>query len=138
MDHNNSQHQTETTTQFDGFEPLLANYLYCPNQFFDVCIRNCSRGTVRIVAYMLRQTLGWLDREGNPIRQAIHVTYSDLIRKAGVSRGAIGKAITDAVSGGFIECSQVATQSRKGQSAESAVYSLRWQSLRIHEVVTLV
>lgn len=126
MDHNNSQRQNETTSPFAGFEPLSANYLYCPNQFFDLCIRNCSRGTVRIVAYLLRQTLGWLDREGNPISQTIRVTYSDLIEKAGVSRGAISKAMSDAVAAGFIECCNIAAPSRKGQTAASASYVLRW------------
>ena len=126
MDQNSSQHQPESTTSFAGFEPLSANYLYCPNQFFDLCIRNCSRGTVRIVAYQLRQTLGWLDREGNPINQTIRVTYSDLIAKAGVSRGAISNAMSDAVAAGFIECCASAAPSRKGQTAESASYSLRW------------
>ena len=78
------------------------------------------------MAYLHRQTLGWLDREGNPISQTIRVTYSDLTEKAGVSRGAISKAMSDAVAAGFIECCNVAAPSRKGRNAASASYALRW------------
>ena len=55
------------STEFQGFEPLTGNFLYCPNQFFEVCLPNYSRGVVRLVAFMLRKTLGWLDKDGNPI-----------------------------------------------------------------------
>ena len=87
---------------FPGFEPLTGNFLYCPNQFFDVCLPNYSRGVLRLVAFMLRRTLGWLDKDGNPIEQDVKVSYSDLISKAGVSRGAARKAIEEAIEGGFI------------------------------------
>lgn len=116
----------KSASSFAGFEPLTANYLYCPNQFFDVCLPNCSRGAIRIVAFMLRETLGWLDKEGNPLKQEIKVTYRDLIEKAGVSRGAIGPALQEATQAGFIECSQDGQSNAAGQSATSAVYSLRW------------
>ena len=92
--------------EFNGFEHLTANYLYCPNQFFEVCLPNYSRGTVRLVAYMLRKTLGWLDKEGNPVEQNINISYRDLIAEAGISRGAIRKALDEAVAGGFITCIQ--------------------------------
>ena len=52
-------------TPFQGFEPLTANFIYCPNQFFDVCLPHCSRGAVRFVAYLLLRTLGWRDENGN-------------------------------------------------------------------------
>jgi len=52
---------------FPGFEPFDANYVYCPNQFFEVCLSMRSRGVVRLVAYMIRRTLGWLDRNGKPV-----------------------------------------------------------------------
>jgi hypothetical protein len=113
---------------FRGFEPLDANYVYCPNQFLDVCLPNCSRGAVRIVAYLLRQTLGWLDEQGNPRQQDIVVTYNDLINKAGVSRGAISAALNEAVAGGFIERCQEASARSAGTAGQSAVYRLRWDA----------
>ena len=56
---------------FLGFEHVTANFIYCPNQFFDVCLPNCSRTVIRIVAYMLLRTLGWLDSNGDPIEQNV-------------------------------------------------------------------
>ncbi len=114
--------------EFNGFEHLTANYLYCPNQFFEVCLPNHSRGTVRLVAYMLRKTLGWLDKEGNPIEQNISISYRDLITEAGISRGSIRKALDDAVAGGFITCIQKGKANGNNQSAETACYALRWSS----------
>jgi hypothetical protein len=112
--------------EFNGFEHLTANYLYCPNQFFDVCLPNHSRGTVRLVAYILRKTLGWLDEEGNPVEQDITISYRDLITEAGISRGAIRKALDDAVKGGFITCIHSGKANENNQSAEMACYTLRW------------
>ncbi len=114
--------------EFNGFEHLTATYLYCPNQFFEVCLPHHSRGTVRLVAYMLRKTLGWLDKEGNPIEQNISISYRDLINEAGISRGAIRKALDDAVTGGFIVCIQKGNANGNNRSAETACYSLRWSS----------
>ncbi len=77
---------------------------------------------------MLRQTLGWLDEQGKPKRQDIRITYRDLIEKAGVSRGAIGPAIREAIDRGFIECRQQASKKSANSSGQSAEYSLRWDS----------
>ncbi|QDT91504.1 MULTISPECIES: hypothetical protein [Gimesia] len=112
--------------KFNGFEHLTANFLYCPNQFFDVCLPHHSRGTVRLVAYMLRKILGWLDAEGNPIEQNIGLSYHDLIHEAGISRGAIRSALDEAVAGGFIACLQPGRANGHNQTAETAHYRLRW------------
>jgi len=114
--------------KFNGFKHLTANYLYCPNQFFEVCLPHHSRGTVRLVAYLLRKTLGWLDREGNPIEQEISISYRDLINEAGISRGAIRKALDEAVMAGFIICIQPGKANGNNQAAETAQYALRWDT----------
>lgn len=121
-------HQRPDPTPFRGFEPLTANYLYCPNQFFDVCLVNSSRGVVRIVSYLLRETLGWLDKQGNPRQQEITVSYSDLVRQVGVSRGAIAPALQEAVAAGFIERQQSGRAKSAGESGQSAIYRLRWSA----------
>ncbi|MCA9082026.1 MAG: hypothetical protein KDA58_15800, partial [Planctomycetaceae bacterium] len=113
---------------FAGFEPLTGNYVYCPNQFLDVCLPHCSRGAVRIIAYVLRQTLGWLDEQGQPIRQDIVIRYRDLIEKAGVSRGAIGPALDEALRLRFLQCRRESQQQVRGQAAQSAEYALRWST----------
>lgn len=113
---------------FRGFEHYTANFVYCPNQFFDVCLPICSRGTLRLVAFLLHKTLGWLDENGEPIEQDIAVSYGEMVAKAGISRGAIRKAIDEAIAGGFIECVRSGRRNAKRQTAETAQYRLRWDS----------
>jgi len=113
---------------FAGFEPLHSNYVYCPNQFLDVCLPNCSRGAVRIVAFVLRQTLGWLDSEGQPLQQDIAVSYRDFIDRAGVSRGGVKKAVTEAFDRGFIEQVEEARPKGKGRTSQTAAFRLRWSN----------
>ena len=105
--------------EFAGFAPLEGNFLYCPNQFFEVCLRNHSRGAVRLVGYLLLKTLGWLDGKGLPVEQQIRVTYRELIAHAGISRGALSGAIDEAIIAKFIE--RVAT-------SPAATFALRWDS----------
>ncbi|MEZ6129012.1 MAG: hypothetical protein R3C59_10035 [Planctomycetaceae bacterium] len=120
------QSDDASSANFPGFEPLDANYVYCPNQFLDLCLPNCSRGAVRIAGYLLRETLGWLDKNGQPLKQQIIVRYRDLIQKAGVSRGAIGPALAEAVQSGFIQCCQSAEHKSAGNAGQSAMYALHW------------
>lgn len=116
----------ESSCAFPGFEPLESNYVYCPNQFFDVCLKHCSRGALRIVGFVLRETLGWLDSNGQPIRQDIEVTYQNLISKAGVSRGAIGPALREAVAAGFLDCLRSGQPKALKNPSRSGLYRLRW------------
>jgi hypothetical protein len=111
---------------FGGFLPLTANFLYCPNQMFDVCLPHASRGVVRLVAYLLRRTLGWLDQNGNPIEQRITVSYRDFIHSANVSRGAITKVIADAIAAGFVRRVRRGRANADGQAGEAARFELRW------------
>ncbi len=120
------------TDGFPGFEHLTANYIYCPNQFFDVCLPHCSRGAVRLVAYLLRRTLGWLDANGDPIEQDIQVTYQELINEARISRGAISKAINEAITAGFIVQVRAGRPDGRERPSESACYMLRWDSERAY------
>ncbi len=112
--------------QFNGFEHLTANYIYCPNQFFEVCLRHQSRGCVRLVAYILRKTLGYLDKHGNPIKEDIRISYADISKYAGISTRSIPKALSDAESGKFISCVTAGIANSRGQSGQAAEYRLRW------------
>ena len=78
---------------FRGFALPTSNTTYTPNQFFDVCLNHCSRGCVRLVAFLIRKTLGWCDAEGNPQSELHLVSYSDF-EQAGISRA---KALVCAV-----------------------------------------
>ena len=69
------------------FESLSSNYIYCPNQYFDVCVPNCSRGAVRLVGHVLFKTLGWLDKNGQPIyREDGKVMKSELYFRPSIDK----------------------------------------------------
>lgn len=114
---------------FEGFQHLDANYIYCPNQFFEVCLRHHSRVCVRLVAYMLRRTLGWLDSHGNPITQDISISYLDLQRNARISTRSIPAAIAQAERGGFVECVTPGAPNASGQRGQTGCYKLRWNEI---------
>jgi hypothetical protein len=113
---------------FPGFAAPSSNTTFTPNQFFDVCVPNYSRGVVRLVAFLIRQALGWCDAEGNPQHERICVSYGELVTKAGIARSEIRKTLDAALKGGFIECVHTGQPSRAYSPAESAHYQLRWDS----------
>ncbi|MES2595769.1 MAG: hypothetical protein V4662_10560 [Verrucomicrobiota bacterium] len=114
---------------FRGFKAPTSNTTFAPNQFFDVVIPNFSRGVVRIVAYLIRKTLGWCDADGNPQETQIEVTYSELERKAGVSRDMIREALDAALSSHLIQCVTVGRPKLAHDSGQSACYQLCWSPL---------
>lgn len=116
----------ESSAPFIGFTSLDANFLYCPNQFLDVCLPYFSRSVVRVVAFFLDQTLGWLDADGNPINHHVTISYRQLIASAGISHGAIRTALDEAITAGFIVCVREGRPAAAGESAIPATYALRW------------
>lgn len=111
---------------FAGFASPSSNTTYTPNQFFDVCLPHRSRGCVRIVAYMLRRTLGWSDEHGNPVHERFSISYDDLIHHAGVSRDMIRGSLDEAMEYGFIQCLRKPSANRSGVRGVSGLYELRW------------
>ena len=87
---------------FSGFALLQSNTTYTPNQFFDVVLRHSSRGCVRLVAYMIRRSLGWCDENGKPTEEQMQVSYNQLVSDAGISKGALRPAIDEALKHHFI------------------------------------
>ena len=119
--------EPEVTAQpFKGFKPPTSSTTYTPNQFFDVVLPNASRGCLRLVAFLIRKTLGWSDEHGNPQNEHTHVSYRELIEEAGVSRGAIKDAIEEAVAKRYIDCLRFGQPHKAGEEGFSALYSLRW------------
>jgi hypothetical protein len=118
----------QATSTFQGFKAPTSNTTYTPNQFFDVVIPNFSRGVVRIVAYLLRKTLGWCDANGNPQEEQIVVSYSELENKAGVSRDMIRSALDDALAGHLLECVTAGRPKLAHDAGQSACYQLCWSS----------
>jgi len=120
-----SQNLLTTEKKFIGFTRPTSNTTYTPNQFFDVCLPHYSRGCVRVVALMLRLTLGWSDEEGNPQRVEHLATY-DHFERAGISRSMIRPALQEAIQGHFVRCVREPRQQRRGQEAVSGMYELNW------------
>ena len=119
---------SEGKTSFPGFAPPTSNTTYTPNQFFDVVLPNSSRGCVRIVAYLLRKTLGWCDALGNPQHEQIAVSNSELERRAGVGHDMIRSALDEAVGMHFIQCVHAGRARSAGDAGETAVYALKWDA----------
>lgn len=113
------------SARFAGFALPTSNTTYTPNQFFDVCLPHSSRGCVRLVSRMIRKTLGWCDAEGRPQQEQIRLSYADL-EAAGISRGMIKSAVTEAIESNFIRCVREARPKSAGEPAVSALFELNW------------
>jgi len=123
--HNHREAQG-TRRAFYGYAPPTSSTTYTPNQFFDVVLPHASRGCLRLVAYLIRKTLGWSDQHGNPQNPEAFVSYRELIEQAGISRGAIKDAIQEALDKRFIQCLRFGQPHRPGEEGFSALYSLKW------------
>lgn len=122
----------EVTLPFAGFPDFKSNVTFVPIQFFTVVIPHCSRGTVRIVGYVLRKVLGWVDQDGNPRQEQLRFTYRELVEQAGVSRNLVGKALKEAVARHCLRCVRPVQPHTAGQRARSAVYELCWDPSEDH------
>ncbi len=91
---------------FAGFAPLSANYLHCPNQFFDTCVRFCRRGEIRLIGYLVFQSYRLLDDKGRPSSTTITIKHSELRRAINVSTGALNEIIDGCDRKNFIECTR--------------------------------
>lgn len=115
-----------STTPFNGFAAPTSNTCYVPNQFFDVCLRHRSRGCVRLVAYLIRQTLGWSDAEGRPLRERFSFSYATLIHEAGVGRDSIRTALAEAEKYHLVRCLRRPVAYQSGTTAQVGLYELCW------------
>jgi hypothetical protein len=121
------QHLTSAVAaRFEGFRLPTSNTTYTPNQFFDVCLPHYSRGVVRLVAYVIRKTLGWCDAHGNPQSEQHRISFNELERNAGISRDMIRSAVDEAIAGHFIRRVQLGAPNCAGKAAQTAVYELVW------------
>ena len=119
-----------TENQFRGFPEFRSNVLYCPKQFFTVVVPHSSVNCIRVVAHMLRKTLGWVDENGDPLQEQHAFSYRDLEQAAGVSHSRLGEALDDALKFNFIRRVQKARMQIQGVAAKSAAYEVRWDDQR--------
>ena len=115
--------------EFPGFPDFRANVTFVPLQFFTVVLPHRSRGCVRLVGYMIRRLLGWVDTDGNPTRARLEFSYRELMNEAGLSRDSIAEALTEALAHQLIECVRVPRPDRPGLPAQSGIYALRWSDV---------
>ena len=123
-----------SSTGFRGFTPLNANFVFCPNQFFDVCLRYGSRGEIRLVSHLLRKTIGFLDDQGEPVDATPQLSYSDLVRNAAISRSMIGESLKDACSHHYISCVKPGSVGKKGNAGCAPRYAIKWDILNSYTV----
>lgn len=114
--------------EFPGFPDFRANVTFVPIQFFTVVLPRQPRGVVRVIGYALRKVLGWVDEHGNPTREQLQFTYRELIEQAGISRGAIGESLQEAVAGNLLRCAQAPSPHLAGQTAQSGIYEICWDA----------
>lgn len=116
-------------SEFPGFPDFRANVTFVPLQFFTVVLPHRSRGCVRLVGYMIRRLLGWVDTDGNPTQARLEFSYRELRKEAGLSREAIAEAVAEALAHQMIECVRAPRPDRPGQPAQSGIYALRWSDV---------
>ncbi len=128
MNQENHDHREapEALSAFSGYAAPTSSTTYTPNQFFDVVLPRASRGCLRLVAYLVRKTLGWSDEYGNPQNPEATVSYRELIENAGIGRGRIKESIEEAIENRYINCLRFGQPHKAGEEGYSALYSLRW------------
>lgn len=114
--------------KFAGFEVPDASFIWCPNQFFDTCLVNNSRGVVRLVGYVLYETLKWINEDGEPNIQDVSVPFTNLICDAGVSRGAVRLALESAENANFIELVEKGRAKSVGDCGVATRVKLKWSA----------
>jgi hypothetical protein len=115
---------------FKGFPEFRSNVLYCPKQFFTLVVPNSSVNCIRLVAYMLRRTLGWVDETGEPLSEQHEFSYRELESAAGVSHSRLKEAIESAIECRFIRQTKSARMQSLGVRSQSASYELCWDDNR--------
>ena len=115
---------------FHGFPEFRSNVLYCPKQIFTVLHPHCSVKCIRLVDFMIRHTLGYVDEAGEPIHEQHQFTYNYLEQHGRVGHSSMRPAIKEATEKRFIRCVQKSRMKSKGQSAQTGIYELRWDENR--------
>lgn len=111
-------------TTLTGFQK--PNEIITPNQFFDVVLPYHSTPVIRVVGYILQQTLGYTNDDGDPFQERFCFSQKQIAREAGVAPSSIKRALDQAVEARFLKQTKQAVASAKGKASQSAEYELRW------------
>ena len=122
----------KVTIQFAGFPDFRSNVTFVPIQFFTVAIPHSSRGAVRVVGYVLRKLLGWVDAQGNPKQEQLRFTYDELVQAAGVSRNLVAEVLAEVQAGHFLRCIRPVSGHRARRQTREGVFELCWDTAEDH------
>ena len=107
---------------FAGFRSLKANFTPTPNQYFDKVVGHYHPCVERVVALLIRSTLGWEDPDTGERRLEAELALKDFICPE-MSESSARKGIAGAIEAGFIVQTLAAT------NKQAACYALRWENL---------
>lgn len=117
---------TTAPSNFRGFFAREGNRTFIPNQFFDHILPNESLAIIKVVAAIIRNTIGWRNRFGFQRRQ-VQLSVTDLERKTKLSRRALRLALNLACEKNFIErIDRGFFDPCGGRKSQAAVYGLKW------------
>jgi len=69
------------------------NTTQVPNEVFDRLMSELTGGELKVLLVIIRQTFGWRDRYTGLRKEVDRITHSQFIKKTGLSRRAISRAL---------------------------------------------
>lgn len=111
---------------FSGFFGREGNRTFIPNQFFDQVIPSESLGVIKVVAAIIRNTIGWRNQFGFQRRQ-VQMSVTELQRRTRLSRRALRLALNRACERNYVErVDRGFFDPCAGRESRAAVYRLKW------------
>ena len=104
------------------FQPLTQNWTGTPNLFFDDIMVNESLPVIRVIAAIIRETVGWESGIGGRVIEA-DIPYVTFEKKYHISTDSISKGIATAIEKGYI----IRTKKGDRQTHQSARYKLNFK-----------
>jgi len=100
---------------------MLQNTTAVPNVLFDRYLAELSSSEIKILMVVIRQTLGWRDKEGNP-KKRDWISQSQFEKKTSLSRKTISQNLDTLIVEGIIQATDysgnplIQAEQRKGKS----------------------
>ncbi len=123
---NHEDGYTTSPVHFRGFYAGQGNRTFIPNQFFDEVLPNETLAVIKVVAAIIRNTIGWRNQFGFQ-RQQVSLSITELERKTKLSRRALRLALNKTCEKNFIErVDRGFFDPNAGRESRATVYRLRW------------
>ena len=118
----------KTAAEFKGFYVGEGRRTWTPNDFLYVVVPNEPLNVIKVVAVILRNTIGWSYKAGHR-RQQVQLGYRDLHRLTGIASPArLTEALSRAIAGNYIEQVRAGCFDRAGGAASAAAtYGVKWR-----------